>query len=480
MHIRATITALALAVLPCATRAGGKSVDGYRHAATDPAVTRAEAGLRAAREDVVQAEARRLPTIGWRAGWSHKLVHDHALAWDRLRRGDVGEAPSVAASHGLTTRTMSLHVAVPVWNEEARQDVLASRAALAARHARLEAEGLAAAARFARARLTVEVARERQRIASDSERNLQAVARLARLRGEVGTLGFGGVAEAAARHASSVNDLADASVRLADALVALGLLGGAGSTRGAPGAAGSVMPAACVSTGEQASRMSLSHPRVEAARHDIATAHHRVASMRAALLPTVTLQAAYATTTSWALHGGRSAARVPNNGRPVASVAITFAMPLGESLRGSSRLRQAIHRLDQRQDDMAIVRTEVDVAARRALRRVQSSVRIVRAQRDALEAVNGSTAAATAGLSVGLRSMSDLLAAETRVVSQRLAYLGAREVHEGNAISLWEAIGGCWSPRVPGVEKHLERRSTPGWLRHFSANTAARQATDRQ
>ncbi len=157
---------------------------------------------------------------------------------------------------------------------------------------------------------------------------------------------------------------------------------------------------------------------------------------RAAMFPTVQLNMGY----SWSQSGGVNffGTKVPNEGT---NITLNFSMPLFAGGLNRARLRQAYFQRDASEEALLRTQRESEQSISNAYRTVETDVRAVAAQAQAIISAQSSLEANTVGAEVGTRNIVDVVNAQSRLFQVQRDHANARFNYVMDTLRLKETAG---------------------------------------
>ena len=157
---------------------------------------------------------------------------------------------------------------------------------------------------------------------------------------------------------------------------------------------------------------------------------------RAAMFPTVQLSMGY----NWSQTGGLSffGPNLPNEGT---NIALNFSMPLFAGGLNRARMREAYYSRDASEEVLLRTRRESTQSISNAYRTVETDVRAVAAQAQAVVSAQSSLDANTVGAEVGTRNIVDVVNAQSTLFQAQRNHSDARLNYVMNTLRLKQTAG---------------------------------------
>ncbi len=186
------------------------------------------------------------------------------------------------------------------------------------------------------------------------------------------------------------------------------------------------------------------NPSLAAAAYQVDAANADINTARAGHLPTISGTLGYSRSPLWGdtRYGGLPG-EIHDSSDPKwgSTIGITLTVPIFSGGYTQSRVRQAIHNRDFRQDQHEFNRRQVEAATRNNFRSVIAGASEVEARQAAVVSAQSSVEATQAGYEVGTRTIVDVLISQQTLLQAQSAYSTARHAYVLNRLLLKQAAG---------------------------------------
>ncbi len=180
-----------------------------------------------------------------------------------------------------------------------------------------------------------------------------------------------------------------------------------------------------------------SNLNLQIAETDLEAKENDARAARAAMFPTLSLGANY----NWSKSGNVVSLDTPNLGNISTGITLTFSMPLFQGGRLRAAQRQAYYTRDAAEEVVLRTRRQSTQDIRNAYRNVETDVRAVGAQSQAIVSAQSSLEANTVGAEVGTRNIVDVVNAQSILFQAQRDYANARIDYVMNTLRLKQAAG---------------------------------------
>ena len=458
----ATVLVLALSALLAPAAQADDLLQSYHKARnSDPQFAAAESAHLATRENPVQARAAMLPQVNGQA----TLRRTHSEGPATQTQYDPNSGEFIEINGDISSKSTSSNAGVDgsqMLFDRARQTQLRSaRANTRASEFQLLATGNSLITRTSAAYFNVLVQLETLAAAEAAEAALRQQFDFADKRLEVGLAPITDVHEARAQYDAARANTILARNAVEDAYQALLEITGSSTAtlQGLPDDFKPEMPATggvdawVQSAIAQNPALMAYQARVEASEADVATA-------RAGYLPTIYLSGGYSTGRTWGERtfdgaGGFTATNPIDSESRGPSIGLTLNVPIFNGFATASRVRQALHTRDVRQDELEQQRRALERSTRGAYQTLVAGISEVEARRLALVSAQSAYDASQVGLEVGTRTVLDVLNNQRTLFSAQQAYALAKYNFLQNRLLLEQAAGSLDVDDVQSVNRLL-------------------------
>lgn len=390
--------------------------------ATNPTLTGARAGVRAADEEVPIARANGLPGLNADAGYNEFVRRSSNSFTSPLRAANVGVTLDVPIFQGGFVRN-SVRAA------DARVD--AARAGLRSTEANLFTETTAAYMDVIRDESIVALSAGNVRVL---ETNLQA----ARDRFEVGDLTRTDVAQSDARLALARSQLQSAQAELdASRQNYLRLVGRFPQNLQPP----PPLPAFPATPDDAVDVAVANNPELASAREFARAAGYDIGVAEAGRYPRVSAIGSADYVDYLGSLGGGGGAAAFNQSSTAAAVGLQGTIPLFQAGQASARVRQAQARKGEALERITQIERGVVADARTAYSRYEAALEVIRSSETAVAANELALEGVRAENSVGTRNVLDVLNAEQELLNSRVTLVTARRDAYVVGFALLAAMG---------------------------------------
>jgi outer membrane protein len=176
---------------------------------------------------------------------------------------------------------------------------------------------------------------------------------------------------------------------------------------------------------------------LQVAETDLEAKQEDARAARAAMFPTVSLGMNY----NWNKSGNTVSLDAPNLGNISTGIQLTFAMPLFQGGRLRAAQRQAYYTRDAAEEVVLRVRRESTQTISNNFRNVETDVRAVAAQAQAIVSAQSSLEANTVGAEVGTRNIVDVTNAQEVLFAAQRDHANARFDYVLDTLRLKQAAG---------------------------------------
>jgi outer membrane protein len=176
---------------------------------------------------------------------------------------------------------------------------------------------------------------------------------------------------------------------------------------------------------------------LQVAETDLEAKQEDARAARAALFPTLSLGMNY----NWSKSGSTVSLDTPNLGNITTGISLNFSMPLFQGGRLRAAQRQAYYTRDAAEEVVLRTRRESTQTIRNAFRNVETDVRAVAAQAQAIVSAQSSLEANTVGAEVGTRNIVDVVQAQEVLFAAQRDHANARFDYVMDTLRLKQSAG---------------------------------------
>jgi outer membrane protein len=177
---------------------------------------------------------------------------------------------------------------------------------------------------------------------------------------------------------------------------------------------------------------------IQAAQHLLASNENQARAARAAMLPTLTINARYNDNSEQA---NTYASAQPNEATTSTVLSLDLSVPLFRGGANHARMRRAYYTVDANREALERAERQSEALTRNSFNSIETAVMTVQARRENITIAQNAVDATEVGIDVGTRNTVDLVQAQRTLFQAQRDYANARYDYVIDTLTLKQAAG---------------------------------------